>query len=492
MAPLLIAIPLLAALLAFLTRSARLRVRLLPVTGSLHLICLLAVLRGWGRLPAAAWLGLDALGGWVLLVISVVFSICAWYAPAYLALRPERSNRIFVVSFLSFLGLASLLAQARHPGLVWVAMETTTLATAPLIYFNHNRHSIEATWKYLMIGSVGIALALLGTLFLAYGAHLGGLREPLSFIRLAQGAQHLSRPWLRAGFVLSLVGYGTKMGLAPLHTWKPDAYGESPGVIGALLAGGVTSCAFLALLRIYAVVAAAGDLAFARELMIAMGLFSMAWAMVFLVRQLDIRRMLAYSSVEHMGILVFGIGIGGAAARFALFHLAGNALVKSVLFMSAGNIHRSYNSHQLPQVTGALRRTPVSAWLFLLGFLAITGAPPFAPFISELNIAAQALTPPRLWTGIAFLVLLGGIFLGLSDTVAQVVFGRANPHRVRTPYRDTFATTAPLVVALLLSVLLGTWMPRPMASLIQNAAGLVEAQPCAGPFATPGNGEVRP
>jgi hydrogenase-4 component F len=477
MALLLIAIPLLAALLAALSPSVTFRVRLLPATGILHLLCLLAALRGWGTLPPAAWLGLDALGGWVLLVISVLFLICAWYAPAYLALRPERPNRIFVMSFLAFLGLASLLAQARHPGLVWVAMETTTLTTAPLIYFNHNRRSIEATWKYLIIGSVGIALALLGTLFIAYGAHMGGLREPLSFNRLVMEAHHLSRPWLRAGFVLTLVGYGTKMGLAPLHTWKPDAYGESPGVIGALLAGGVTSCAFLALLRIYAVVAAAGDLQFARELMIGIGLLSMAWAMVFMVRQLDIRRMLAYSSVEHMGILVFGIGIGGNAARFALFHLAANALVKSVLFMSAGNIHRSYASHQLPHVTGAIRRTPVSGWLFMLGFLAITGTPPFAPFISEFNIAATALSRPYLWLGVAFLVLLGAIFLAMSDTVVQVVFGQPNPNRIRTPYRDTFATTAPLVAALLLSVVLGTWLPRPLATMIQSAAALVEGRP---------------
>ena len=207
--------------------------------------------------------------------------------------------------------------------------------------------------------------------------------------------------------MLALVGYGTKMGLAPLHTWKPDAYGESPGVIGALLAGGVTSCAFLALLRIFAVVAAAGELAFARKLMLGMGLLSMLWAAVFMVRQLDIRRLLAYSSVEHMGILAFGIGIGGRAVVFALFHLAANALVKGVLFMSAGNINRSYASKRLPYVTGAIRRTPVSGWLFFLGFLAITGTPPFAPFISEFNIAAAALARPSLWAGAAFLVLLG-------------------------------------------------------------------------------------
>jgi hydrogenase-4 component F len=481
MAWLLIALPLLAAVLAFLPTSRRYRVRLLPVLAVLHLALLAAALC-WqaahgGYHPAErAWLGLDPLGSWTLLVISVLFCICACYAPAYLALRPERPTRVFTASFLAFLGLASLLCQARHPGLVWVAMETTTLVTAPLIYFNHNRRSIEATWKYLILGSVGIALALLGTLFLAYAAHMGRIEEPLMFSRLVEHASDLSRPWLRAGFVLALVGYGTKMGLAPLHTWKPDAYGESPGVIGALLAGGVTSCAFLALLRIYGVVAAAGELEFARELMIGMGLLSMAWAAVFMVRQLDIRRLLAYSSVEHMGILAFGIGIGGRAAVFALFHLAANALVKGVLFMSAGNISRSYASKSLPHVTGAIRRTPVSGWLFFLGFLAITGTPPFAPFISEFNIAAAALAQPGMWTGVAFLVLLGGIFLAMSDTVVQVVFGTPNPNRVRTPYRDTAATTAPLLVALALTMTLGLWLPRPLTEMIQSAAGQVEGK----------------
>ncbi len=479
MAWFLIAFPLLASVLAFTSVSGRFRVRLLPVTGVLHLAALILalVLGRYVQSGVEAWLGLDPLGSWGLLVISVLFCICACYAPAYLALRPERDNRVFTASFLAFLGLASLLAMAHHPGLVWVAMETTTLATAPLVYFNHNRRSIEATWKYLIIGSVGIALALLGTLFLAYAAKLGGLDEPLFFTRLMERGASLSRPWLRAGFVLALVGYGTKMGLAPLHTWKPDAYGESPGVIGALLAGGVTSCAFLALLRIFAVMAAAGELVFARKLMLGMGLLSMLWAAVFMVRQLDIRRLLAYSSVEHMGILAFGIGVGGRAVVFALFHLAANALVKGVLFMSAGNINRSYASKRLPYVTGAIRRTPVSGWLFFLGFLAITGTPPFAPFISEFNIAAAALARPSLWAGAAFLVLLGAIFLAMSDTVVQVVFGTPPTDRVRTPYRDTLATTAPLLVALGLAATLGLWLPQPVGAMIHSAANLVEGQP---------------
>ena len=467
---LLIALPLLAAALAFLIKSPSIRVRLLPATALLHFFLLLLVLRGWRDLPQGAWLGLDALGGWVLLVVSALFTICALYAPSYLALRPDRDHRIFTACLLAFLGLASLLAQARHPGVAWVAMETTTLVTAPLIYFNRNRRSIEATWKYLVLGSVGIALALLGTLFVAYAAHMGGVEEPLQYTRLMAEAGRLSRPWLRAGFVLTVVGYGTKMGLAPLHTWKPDAYGETPGIVGALLAGGVTSCAFLALLRIYGVVAAAGEAPFAREILMGFGLLSMIWALVFMVGQMDFKRLLAYSSVEHMGILVFGIGIGGLAARFALFHLAANALVKSVLFLSAGNIHRSYASKQLPFVTGAIRRTPVSAALFLMGFLAITGLPPFMPFISEFNIAATALTSGHLAAGILFLVLLGGIFITMSDTVMQVVFGVPSPQRVRTPYKDTFATTAPLILALCLALGFGIHLPTPLRAMLESAS----------------------
>ncbi len=292
-----------------------------------------------------------------------------------------------------------------------------------------------------------------------------------------QEASHLSIPWLRAGFVLTLVGYGTKMGLAPLHTWKPDAYNETPGIVGALLAGGVTSCAFLALLRIYAIMAAAGEIAFARELMIGFGLLSMVWAMVFMVRQRSFKRMLAYSSVEHMGILVLGIGLGGLATRFALYHLAANALVKSVLFMASGNIDRCFDSTVVPEVSGAIRRCPVSAWLFLIAFLAITGTPPFAPFISEFNIAAVAFSQHHVWIGIAFLVLLGGIFLAMSETVVAMIFGTPRTNRIRTKARDNFGTTAPLILALGMSLILGLWLPRPLDTMLQSASSWVEGKP---------------
>lgn len=479
----LILLPLLAAIPVWMAPSDTSRARILPITAFLHLagvivILTKATLSGWETaLNPSVWLGLDALGGWVLLVVSTLFCICALYAPAYLRHFPERNHRVFAVCFLAFLGMASLVTQARHPGLVWVAMETTTLTSAPLIYFNHNKRSLEAAWKYLIIGSVGIALALLGTFFVAYAAYMGDLAEPLQFNRMMQEASRLSIPWLRAGFVLSMIGYGTKMGLAPLHTWKPDAYNETPGIVGALLAGGVTSCAFLALLRIYAIMGAAGEAAFAREIMIGFGLLSMIWAFVFMIRQRGFKRMLAYSSVEHMGILVLGVGMGGVAARFALFHLAANALTKSVLFMASGNIDRCYDCTVVPEVSGAIRRCPVSAWLFLIAFLAITGMPPFAPFISEFNIAAAAFSQNQTWIGIAFLALLCLIFLAMSDTVVKMIFGRPRPDRRRTKSRDRFGTTAPLILALGISLVLGLWLPRPLETMLHSATTWVEGKP---------------
>ncbi len=470
----LILLPIFAALLAYFVPSDKFRKRILPTTALFHLAGVCAVL-AYGS-PTSHWLSLDALGGWVLLVISTLFAICAFYAPAYLALRPDRNHRIFIACFLGFLGLASLVAQARHPGLVWVAMESMTLTTARLIYFNHNQRSLEATWKYLMIGSVGIALALLGTLFLAYSAHLGGLGEPLHFLKLMDAADQLSKPWLKAGFVLCLIGYGTKMGIAPLHTWKPDAYGESPGILGALLAGGVTSCAFLALMRMYAITTRAGEGAFAKELMIFFGLLSMIWAFVFLVRQTDLKRMLAYSSVEHMGILLLGIGLGGQATRFALYHMAANALTKSVLFLSAGNIHRSFNSKQLPDVTGAIHRTPISAWLLLISFLAITGLPPFAPFFSEFNIARAALLH-RPWMGLLFMGLLAGIFIAMSHTLTSMIYGQAPKTIHPNTYHDCPSTTFPLVMALLLALGLGLHMPPGLSDLLTRSTLWIEGQP---------------
>ncbi len=469
MALVLILLPLAMAALALVIPSNRWRPWLLPVTATVHSAVTFIVLSRPELRSPSPWLVLDPVGAVILLTVSVLYLFSAFYTVGYLKYRNDRQNRVFTACLLAFLGLISLVIWSHHLGLMWVAIEGTTLSTAPLIYFNRSPRSIEATWKYLLVGSVGIALALLGTFFLAYSSMQGGFEATLTFEDLLRDAPGLSKIWLRASFILLLVGFGTKMGLAPMHTWKPDAYGEAPGVVGVIFAGGVTSGAFLALLRIYQICNAAGEGPFISRLLVFIGLFSMAIAGVFMVSQRDFKRMLAYSSVEHMGILALGLGIGAPALYGTMLHVMANAMTKGVLFLSAGNIHRAYASKNTDQVQGALRRLPLSGTLFLAGFLAITGSPPFGPFISEFSILNGAFASGRFFSGGLFLVFLLLVFVGMGITVLKVVQGRVPQDVEGSEYRDGFFTTAPVLAFMAIVLMLGLYIPGPLADMLESA-----------------------
>jgi hydrogenase-4 component F len=468
----LLLVPVIGALAALAVRADRLRPLVLVATGAAHLGATIAVLGGAAPPPRGDWLWLDPPGRVVLGLVSLLFSGCAAYAVGYLRAREGRPNRVFTACLCALLAAITLAILARHLGLMWVAIEASALAAAPLIYFNHNARSIEATWKYLLVGSVGVALALLGTFFLAYAAVRSGAGTSLRFDDLAAAGPQLSVPWLKAAFVLLLVGYGTKMGLAPMHTWKPDAYGEAPGLAGALLAGGVTSAAFLAILRVLRICNAAGEGPFASRLLVLMGLVSMGVAGALMVGQKDLKRMLAYSSVEHMGILALGIGIGGVGAFGAMLHLVCNGLTKGVLFLSAANLHRAYGSKSTDEVTGTLRRVPVSGSLFLAGFFAITGAPPFGPFLSELTIAKAAFGSDHEVAGWLYLAFLMVAFIGMGATVLQVSLG--DGPEPKAGWRDRFLTSAPIVGFLSVVLLLGVFVPAPLSDALRAASAWVE------------------
>ena len=468
--------PLALAAVALSVPSNERRPVMLLAGAAVHGAGVIALLASSPPLGAGDWLGVDAAAKITLLTTTVLFGAAAIYAQGYLAVRPDRDNRVFVGGLLALLGTMTTVALSRHLGLTWVAMEASTLATAPLIYFNHNARSLEATWKYLLIGSLGIALALLGTFFLALsGAAPSGPRSLLVDELVAAGPA-LSRGWVRAAFVFLLVGYGTKMGLAPLHSWKPDAYGEAPGLLGALLAGGLTNCAFLAIVRVFQATRAAGEEAFARDALVGLGLLSIALAAVFVVGQRDFKRMLAYSSVEHMGILALGMGLGGGAAAGAFFHVLNNGLTKGVVFLSAGNIHRVYGSKTVDDVRGAARLLPVSGPLFLAGFLAVTGSPPFAPFFSEFAILNGAFGAGRFAIGALLLAFLAVIFVGMGTTVLAVVQGEPGDEaRARAPRRtrNQWLMAVPPLALMGVVLLLGLFLPQALKDLLGEAAALV-------------------
>ena len=469
---LLVMIPLAGACAAWFVGSEKLRPRVLALAATVHLCLVFPAIFFDSPPQDGSWICLDPIGRLVLLSISVLFCAAAWYAVGYLSYRQERSNRAYCSAILVSLSAATLTTVTHHLGVYWIAVEATTLTMAPLIYFNRNSRSVEATWKYLMVCSIGVALALLGLFFLAYATMVAGMQPTLLLDDLI-AARQLSPTWLHAAFTFLLVGFGTKVGLAPLHTWKPDAYGEAPGMIGALLAGGLVNCAFLGLIRVYQISLATAEIGFLRQTLIVMGLFSMGVAAVFMARQADLKRTLAYSSVEHVGILALGLGIGGGALYGCLLHILGNSISKGVLFLASGNIHRSFNSKSTHRIRGAMRRLPWTGALFLAGFLAVTGTPPFSPFISIFSIVNGAFAAGNHLTGGLMLLFLGAVFIGFAATVLPIVAGSEQEGSERTPYHDSPATIGPSLVLVLLLIVLGLWIPDSLDQMLRDGSQLL-------------------
>jgi hydrogenase-4 component F len=481
----LVLLPTLAGITAFVIRWDQLRRALLLLTGIAHSAMTVAC---WMVHPAPAldgWLALDAPGLLFLSITSTLFLAAAIYGLGYLSHEKHAPEEDFEEGFLStnapeaiftgclllFLAAMTLVTVSQHFGLLWVAVEATTLASAPLIYFHRDHRSLEATWKYLLICSVGIALALLGNFFLAVsGSTVGQESTPMLLDQLVHHAPQFRVPLLKAAFLFLLVGYGTKMGLAPLHTWLPDAHSESPSMISALLSGAVLNCAFLAILRALQVCAAAGQAQFCQKLFVWLGLMSMAVAAVFILGQTDYKRMLAYSSVEHIGILAFGIGIGGAATFGVMFHAVNHSLTKAAMFFVAGNILAAYKTKSTTEVRGMFHVLPASGLLWVAGFFAITGSPPFGPFLSEFTILKATLDQGHGAVAIAYIALLALIFIGMATIVLRMAQGRPSSEVKTILPRETVLAIMPPALLATAVLVLGIYVPPFINTALHDAA----------------------
>lgn len=482
-----ILVPFLSGILAFLIRATAARRALLIGGAVLHFVL---VGSAWLVRPASlpgGWLALDDVGLLFLSITSLLFMAAAVYAISFL--RRERRDRprrdyddnelftnapeaVLVGCLFFFLGTMSLVCASQHLGLLWVAIEATTLASAPLIYFHRHARSLEAAWKYLLICSIGIALALLGNFLIAVATMNTGSHEmPQLMESLTANAKAFSQPWLKAAFIFLLVGYGTKMGLAPLHTWLPDAHSESPSMVSALLSGALLNCAFLGILRARQILCAAGLEQFTGGLLIALGLLSMAFAAAFILAQADYKRLLAYSSVEHMGILAIGVGVGGIGTFGALFHAVNHSLTKAMLFLAAGNILALYQTKSAKAVRGLSRRLPMTAALWIAGFFAITGTPPFGTFTSEMTILRGAFATGNMAVGLAYLALLGLVFVAMATIVLRMAQGKAADDQEPAP--EPWLSILPPALLGALALLLGLYLPAPLASVLHGAARLI-------------------
>jgi len=461
----LVLLPLLSGLLAWLSPRPRARNLLLLGTAVLHAGGTGYLWRHQHLAALDGWLAVDALGLMVLSVLSVLFLAVAGYAVGFLRLDRPRGGSLFITCLLAFLSAATLVALAHHLALVWVGMEATTLALAPLVFHRRDRRSLEAVWKYLVLSSVGIALALLGTFFLA-SAQVQG--RPLLLEDLLRHAGSLQPALLRAAFIFLLVGYGTKMGLAPLHAWKPDTYGEAPSLVAGLMAGALTSCAFLGLARMVEILAAAGQQAFMRPPLLVLGIASLVVSAAFIIGQSDFKRLLAYSSVEHMGLLVLALAIGGAGSYGAALHLVNNGLTKGLMFLVVGNLVLFYRTSEAAAIRGVLRRAPWTGVLLVAGLFAVTGSPPFGMFRSELVILGAALRGGFGWLAVLIMLLLAIIFVGMARLLLAAVHG--DPADAAGPAPESLALLGgPLVLAGLV-LALGLYLPAPLRVLLTQAA----------------------
>lgn len=487
--PAIVLAPIASGICSLLIRSKVVRRVVLVTTSVAHLLLVIAsaatspVLNGW--------LAIDALGRLFLSIVSVLFLVATVYGIGYLS-REKRNSKggdpvpdtgailhnspesLLTGCLLFFLAAMSLVCVSNHLGLLWVAIEATTLASAPMIYFHRRRQSLEAAWKYLLICSIGIALALFGIFLLAVSTStIRGVEMPLLLDKLLGQAALFHPQWLKPAFVFLMIGYGTKMGLAPLHTWLPDAHSESPSFVSALLSGALLNCAFLGILRAQQIMTAAGLAYFGQELLIGFGLLSMGFAAVYILQQPDFKRMLAYSSVEHMGILALGVGLGGAATFGAMFHAINHSLTKGMLFLIAGNILAVMRTKTASEVRGLSRIMPVSALLWMAGFFAITGSPPFSTFLSEFTILKSAVERGYNVVAVIYALILSLIFIAMASIVIHMVQGTPRENTVPRNVRESWLCVAPPIALCVTIIILGIYMPPALERMLAEAASIV-------------------
>jgi hydrogenase-4 component F len=442
----------------------------------------------------------DALGAYVLALVVVVAAIAGAGSPAHLRgdaraglLRTGDVGRYYALFLWFAAGLAAI-PLLDSLGLVWVGIEATTIVSALLVGFARTPAAIEAAWKYLILGSIGIGFALLGTL-LMYASSVGVLGETsdaLAWSRLVGIAPDLDPGLARLAFLFALAGYGTKAGLAPFHTWLPDAHSQAPSPISALLSGAALAVALYALARFHLVTAGALGPSFSSTLLVAFGLLSLAVSLPFIVAQGDLKRLLAYSSIEHLGLATLALGFGGHLALLGLsLHLVSHGLAKATAFLAAGRLVAERGSHRIGRLAGSLGRSPIEARALAIAALALAGLPPSGVFVAEIAILLGGVQAGwGLAAGIAAAILALAV-AGLLFHVVRLSLGPvARPDRASAGDRDGLPDAGPdgtagderqswpgrsrigrrvvLGFPLTLVVVAGVWTPAPVAAALDQ------------------------
>ena len=425
------------------------------LTALIHLIFSFCFFMGWYD-PEIFFVSDDSLSRLFLFVVSNVYFWVVLISLSFLKKSSASNGKKYYFLLLNFYLLANTsVILSNSFGVYWVSIEATTLSIAPLIYYYRSEESLEAMWKYLFIASVGVALAFIGILFFSLAAEGAAFESSdLFFSDFVKHAKQLNPIWLKAGFIFIFVGLSTKIGIAPAHSADIDATSNSPSPIAALMSGSLRVTALVGLLRVLQIVQSTPIYGFARILLISGGLLSLFFTFIYMFYPKNFKRLLAYSSVEHLGLIVIGIGIGGLAFIGAFYHIVYNSINKTVLFFSAGNIHQKYQTRKIEKVSDILSFIPITGWLFLISFFAISGIPPFGIFFSELTIFEGILFSDKSWVLGPVLFFLLFIFINMARPLFKMLY-RKDHSLALEPGREklTFIHIAAIALLLLLTLL---------------------------------------
>ncbi len=402
---------------------------------------------------------IDILSAFIIVIVSIISFISTLYSLNYMKVEVMHGSieagkmKWYYFLLHLFTSTMLLVTIVNNLGVMWVAIEATTLASALLVGFYNKEASLEAAWKYVIICTVGITFALFGIILAYYSSVsvLGQSSNALNWVALQEIAGKLNPRLIKLSFIFILIGFGTKAGLAPMHTWLPDAHSQAPSPVSALLSGVLLNTTLYAILRFHIIANKSVGNGFSSNLLMIFGLISIAIAVPFIILQYDFKRMLAYSSVEHIGIVTFAVGLGGEMGLFgALLHLFNHAMAKSLMFMVAGNITQKYKTKKMARIKGVLEAIPYTGTMLMIGVLAITGMPPFSIFTSEFIIANAGFSQGKIIAGMLFLGLLALIFTGMFYHAAKMAFGE-KPLKIQsgeTSVTNLAAMTVPLAFIL--------------------------------------------
>lgn len=445
---------------------------------ALALVC--SVMANGPLLAMGQWIYVDSLNALFIAIIGVIGLLTGIYSIGYMRheiAHGEVSEGMYAGYygfFHLFLFTMLLAVTSNNIIMMWVAIEATTLSSAFLVGLYNQRSSMEAAWKYIIICTVGVAFGLYGTV-LVYANAVSILPDPgtaIFWTVLHQHAGELDSTMVHMSFAFVLIGFGTKAGLFPMHAWLPDAHSEAPSPTSAMLSAVLLNCAMLIIIRYYIITVKAIGPSYPQTLLLVFGILSVAVAALFIIVQRDIKRLLAYSSVENMGLIAVAIGIGGPLGVLAaLLHTINHSLAKTLLFCCSGNILLKYGTRDMDAVKGILKVAPVTAVLFAGGALALGGMPPFNIFISEFLLVTAGIKAEQIWIVILCLILLTIVLAGLVRMVAGTVLGQS-PEAVATGELGKL-TLWPIAILLALMLLMGIHIPESVLQLLNDAVGIV-------------------